>query len=384
MSEGRAPVVTHDDWSLHRQGYIDQQRHREKVLEAIRENLADIVAEENIIMSDGETIVKVPIRSLEEYRFRFDHAGRNHVGQGDGGSRVGDVIGRARGTGGASGAGDAPGVDYYEAEITVDELAQLVFADLGLPNLERKQRPQLTSDAYAFNDVRRHGAMANIDRRRTLLQAIKRQLLQGGFGAAGGRPSIAKDDLRFKTWEQHPREDAGAVVMAMMDTSGSMGTFEKYVARSFFFWMVRFLRTRYENVEIVFLAHDTQAREVTEEQFFRKGESGGTRCSSVYELALQIIGQRYAPSDYNLYPFHFSDGDNFPSDNERSLQLMRELVAASAAAGYAEIVGRRPQSDGSLGSVLQQIEDERFVTAVIRDKHDVYSVLRRFFRREPE
>ncbi len=374
-------IVSKDDWSLHRRGQIDQQRHREKVLDAIRKNLADIVAEESIIMSDGDKVIKVPIRSLEEYRFRFDYNNKSHIGQGDGNSRVGDVIGRARGkaSGAGSRAGDEPGMDYYEADITLDELAQLIFADLGLPNLERKYKHELASDGYEFNDVRRHGVMSNIDRRRTLIQALKRSLMAQARAGRGRRPTITKEDLRFKTWEDEPREEANAVVMAMMDTSGSMGTFEKFVARSFFFWMVRFLRTCYHNVHIVFLAHDTRAQEVTEEQFFTKGESGGTRCSSVYELALNIIDERYAPSEYNLYPFHFSDGDNFPSDNQRSLQLMRQLVDASAAAGYAEIIGRRPQAESSLGAVFKQIEDEHFVTAVIRDKSDVYPVLRKFF-----
>lgn len=371
-------VVSRDDWSLHRKGYIDQERHREKVLEAIRENLADLVAEESIIMSDGDTVIKVPVRSLEEYRFRFDPGEAAHVGQGDGGSRVGDVLGRVRGAGPTEGgrAGEEPGVDYYEAEVTVDQLAELIFADLGLPNLERKTKPELTQEGYEFRDVRRHGIMSNIDRRRTLREAIKRARLAG----RGLRPVIAKEDLRFRTWEEEPRREANAVVMAMMDTSGSMGTFEKYVARSFFFWMVRFLRTRYHHVRIVFLAHDTRAREVTEEQFFTKGESGGTRCSSVYELALDIIGRRFAPSDYNLYPFHFSDGDNFPSDNQRSLELMRQLVEASAAAGYAEVAAGRRHDGGTLLSLLRQIEDQRFITAVVRDKRDVYPVLRRFFR----
>lgn len=411
----RRPVVSHDDWSLHRKGHIDQQRHREKVREAIRQNLADLVAEESIIMSDGDTVIKVPIRSLEEYRFRYDPGDGSHVGQGDGDSQVGDVIGHVRGRarGDGSRAGDEPGVDYYEADITVDELAELIFADLGLPNLERKFKPELEVDAYEFKDVRRHGIMSNIDRRRTLIEAIKRARLAGGarvtdaHDPTGGasvrgrgadarvrldteapakatkdgnvRPVITKDDLRFRTWEDEPRHEANAVVLAMMDTSGSMGTFEKYVARSFFFWMVRFLRTRYHNVQIVFLAHDTRAREVTEHQFFTKGESGGTRCSSVYELALHIIDERYSPSDYNLYPFHFSDGDNFPSDNQRSLQLMRQLVEASAATGYAEIIGRRQYEESTLSTVFRQIDDERFITAVVRDKRDVYSVLRKFF-----
>src|SRR5690606_23969913 len=122
------------------------------------------------------------------------------------------VLGRVRGAGRTEGgrAGDEPGVDYYEAEVTVDQLAELIFADLGLPNLERKTKPELTQEGYEFRDVRRHGIMSNIDRRRTLREAIKRARLAG----RGLRPVIAKEDLRFRTWEEEPRREANAVVMA--------------------------------------------------------------------------------------------------------------------------------------------------------------------------
>src|SRR5690606_4920524 len=137
------------------------------------------------------------------------------------------------------------------------------------------------------------------------------------------------DDLRFKTWEEKEQPHSNAVVIAMMDTSGSMGHFEKYVARSFFFWMTRFLRQKYENVEIVFIAHHTEAKIVTEEQFFNKGESGGTICSSAYRKAIELIHDRYPPAYYNIYPFHFSDGDNLTSDNERCVKLIHELLSLS-------------------------------------------------------
>src|SRR5205823_11512646 len=132
--------VTKSDWSLHRKGLVDQQRHNEKIKDAIKKNLADIVSREDIILSDGKTVVKVPIRSLEEYKFRFDHDKKDGVGQGQGGSKVGDVIGQAGdddGTG-AGQAGEEPGYDYYEAEVNLEDLAALIFEDLGLPNLEEK------------------------------------------------------------------------------------------------------------------------------------------------------------------------------------------------------------------------------------------------------
>src|SRR5207302_4328946 len=110
--------VSQHDWSLHRKGQIDQERHKEKIREAIKKNLGEIVSEESIILSDGKKTIKVPIRSLDEYRFRYDPGRQNHSGQGDGDSEVGDVIATEPrpGQGRGSGAGDQPGNDYYEAD----------------------------------------------------------------------------------------------------------------------------------------------------------------------------------------------------------------------------------------------------------------------------
>lgn len=373
----RTFIVSREDWSLHRKGYIDQQRHMEKVKEAIKKNLADIVAEESIIMSDGKKIIKLPIKSLEEYHFRYNQNKQKSVGQGTGNSKPGDVLGSegSKGSGNGPGAGSEPGVDYYEAEITIDELAELIFEDLGLPNLQEKRQQELTTESYQFKDVRKKGIMSNIDKRRTIMESIKRNARNGNPGETG----IIPDDLRFKTWDEDIRFQSNAVVIAMMDTSGSMGAFEKYIARSFFFWMVRFLRTRYQNVKIIFLAHHTEAREVTEKEFFTKGESGGTRCSSVYELALDIIGNRYNPDDYNIYPFHFSDGDNLPSDNEKCVDLVRKLLEVSNVFGYGEIEGLYYNSS-SLMTMYKKIRDPKFTSVLIKDKTGVYPALKAFFK----
>src|SRR4028119_612410 len=127
--------IQRNDWSLQRKGIIDQERHKERVKDAIRKNLGSIVSNEAIILSDGKRSVKVPIRSLDEYKFRFDHRKRKHVGQGDGRTRVGDVLAREQGQGQGSGSGSGPagqdtGAEYYEAEVNIDELAALIFEDL--------------------------------------------------------------------------------------------------------------------------------------------------------------------------------------------------------------------------------------------------------------
>lgn len=371
--------ISKDDWSLHRKGELDQERHKGKVKEAIKKNLADIVSEESIIMSNGKDVIKVPIRSLDEFRFKYDFNKQKHGGQGGGDTQVGDVLGSDKGKGAGPGkgpgAGKELGHDYYEAEVTIDELAELIFEDLGLPNLDTKKKPELEDIHYHFNDIRKQGIMSNIDKKRTILENIKRNSLNG----IKGIHNIDRDDLRFKTWEEKIEYNSNAVIFAMMDTSGSMGPFEKYIARSFFFWMVRFLRTKYSKVQIVFLSHHVEAKEVTEEEFFTKGESGGTKCSSVYQLALDIVKQRFNPSDYNIYPFHFSDGDNLSSDNDLCLQLVSELCEMSSMFGYGEIIGPYYRHS-TLMSVYKKINNPKFTSVTIRDKAGVYPALKTFFK----
>jgi sporulation protein YhbH len=204
---------------------------------SVRSALPEIIAEESIITSDGKRLVKVPIRSLEEYRFRFDPHQGDKVGQGDGDSQVGDVIGQEPGSGQQAGqgkqAGDKPGVDYYEAEVTVDDLAELIFEDLGLPDLRPKATQEVPTDTVKFTEVRKKGPMSNLDKRRTIMENLKRNAMHGQPGFGG----INNDDLRFKVWEQETRPSSSAVVLAMRDASGSMGEFKKYITRSLFFWM---------------------------------------------------------------------------------------------------------------------------------------------------
>ncbi len=373
--------LEHQDWSLHRKGAIDQARHKRKVKEAIRENLADIVSEQSIITNDGRKIVKVPIRTLDEYRFRFDPNDQQQVGQGDGKSQVGDVLERysqQQGPGQGQKAGDQPGVDYYEAEMTMDELAGMIFEDLSLPNLEEKRLQELESPAVRFTDIRKSGPFSNLDKRRTIRENLIRNAKQGTAHFGG----LKNDDLRFKTWEQDVQRESNAVVMAMMDVSGSMGTFEKYVSRAFYYWMVRFLRTKYDNVQIVFIAHHTEAKEVTEEEFFTRGESGGTKASSAYRLALNLLQERYSPASWNIYPFHFSDGDNWPSDNELCLNLTSELIQSCNQFGYGEIRQGRYSYQSTLMHTFERLDNPKFISLTIGDKAEVYPALRRFFGAE--
>lgn len=367
------------NWSLHRKGEADQARHKAKIREAIRENLPEIVSEESVITSSGDKIVKVPIKSLELPRFRYNPGKQDHVGQGSGGSKVGDVVGQEPGQAGqgkGKGAGHESGQDVYEAEITVDELAAMVFQDLGLPNLRPTAQREIEVPDPKFKYIGKSGIMGNLHRKKTLIENIKRN-------ARNGDPRffrLKQEDMRFRIWDPDIRRESNAVILAMRDVSASMGEFEKYISRSFYWWMTRFLRTQYNTVNIRFITHHTDAKEVDEDTFFKLGESGGTRVSSAYQLALDMVHADYPPSQWNVYPFHFSDGDNWgEADNRRCLELVGELLKVSNQFGYGEIRESRMSQLSTLMSAFKGITDPKFVGVTINDKKEVYPALKRFF-----
>jgi uncharacterized protein len=210
-------------------------------------------------------------------------------------------------------------------------------------------------------------------------------------GAAGGvvttrvrkRFPFHQRDLRYKHIETDTREESNAVVMCIMDTSGSMDTMKKYLARSFFFLLYQFISTRYRNVEIVFIGHHTEASEVTEEEFFHKGESGGTFISSAYQKALEIIQARYHPSLWNIYAFHCSDGDNFDSDNPQALRAARELSDVCNLFGYGEIkpLGSR-YYESSMLNIFRRLDADNFQTVLIERKEDIWPSFKAFLGKD--
>ncbi|MRH44954.1 sporulation protein YhbH [Aquibacillus halophilus] len=382
MGDTKNFVISEEDWSLHRKGYDDQKRHQDKVQDVLKNKLPDLVSEENIILSRGKDIVKIPIRSLDEYKIRYSQEKNKHAGQGDGDSQVGDVVAKdgkpKQGPGKGPGAGDQAGQDYYEAEVSFEELEETFFEHLELPNLQEKEKDNIIVTDVEFRDIRKKGLLGNIDKKRTMLEAFKRNAMDG----KGKFTPIYPDDLRFKTWDDIEKPESKAVVLAMMDTSGSMGMWEKYMARSFFFWMTRFLRSKYETVDIEFIAHHTEAKVVDEESFFSKGESGGTICSSAYRKSLELIEEKYSPNQYNIYPFHFSDGDNLTSDNRRCVSLVQELLEYSSMFGYGEV--NQYNRHSTLMQVFRQMEDPKLKYYVLRKKTDVFYAMKKFFSNQTD
>ncbi len=364
----------------------DRQRHRRKVLESIRENIADLIAEEAIIGQSSDKVIKIPIRSIREYRFVF---GENTpgVGAGDGETEEGQVVGRARG--GQSGpgpAGNQPGLDYYETDVTLDELVGIMFEDLELPDLERKALRQVLAERTSKRrGVRQVGIHVHLDKKRSARARVRRKLATRRDEVAGAereRFPFHKDDLKFRHRVPDLRPSSNAAVICIMDTSGSMDIMKKYLARSFFFLLHRFVCTRYQNVELVFIAHHTQAREVSEGEFFHKGESGGTMISSGYNKALEVIRERYHPELWNLYAFHCSDGDNFSSDNAEAIKAAKALCEVCNLFGYGEIKPYTLHYESSLLEEFGAIDSPNYQAVLIKRKEDVWPAFKSLLSRE--
>jgi hypothetical protein len=254
--------------------------------------------------------------------------------------------------------------------------------------MERKILREVMSERLSKRKgYRKAGIRIRLDKKRTAISRIRRKLAvqrrEGDEWDDERRFPFHQDDMIYRHMEIDTRPESNAVVLCIMDTSGSMDTMKKYLARSFFFLLYQFVCTKYRNVEIVFIAHHTEGKEVTEEEFFHRGESGGTFISSGYNKALEIIQERYHPSLWNVYAFHCSDGDNFESDNPATLKAAKELCEVCNLFGYGEIkpLGSR-YYESSMLNIFRRLEVDNFQTVLIERKEDIWPSFKAFLAKE--
>ena len=369
----------------------DRRRHKEKIDRAIKEGIHDIVADESIIGQDGKKKIRIPVKGIKEYRFIYGDNGNRQVGSAPGkdigrGQSIGSN-GKQKEKGKPDKASDEKGEEFYEVEITLEELSHYLFDSLELPELEKKSLKQVITEKPKRHGYRSHGIRPRLDKKETVKRMIRRRNVAISTGSHDPEEedsfSFNEDDLRYKHIKQHSEPNSNAVIFFIMDVSGSMTNEKKYLARSFFFLLYHFVRSKYEHTEIVFIAHDTEASEVTEDQFFKRGSSGGTIVSSAIDLTSQIIQKRYHPSAWNIYTFQCSDGDNYSTDNPKLIEKLRVLKPLCQLYGYCEIEPESErakwQTGSMLSSLLQPLRDSNFKIAGITSPKEVWPAFKSFF-----
>lgn len=371
----------------------DRRRHRELVEESIKKNLGSIIAEESIIGKSKDKKIKIPIKGIKEYQFIY---GKNKpgVGAGDGSEKRGDKFqGEPQGgNGGKGGAGNQEGEEVYETEITIEEVIRYLFDDLNLPDIDKKQLSQLEEKSYRKLGYQHKGIPPRLAKKRSVIEKIKRkqasqrssdeeesqEITEQNDTEQRERFPFIEEDLRYYRIKEENKRDYNAVVLCIMDVSGSMDQTKKYLARTFYFLLYQFLRLKYANVDVVFIAHTTTAKEVNEREFFHRGESGGTYISSGYDKALEIISERYSPANWNIYAFHCSDGDNWSEDNKKAVESANKLCEVCNLFGYGEIVPGYYNIGSTIKNEFQnKIKSKNFAAININKKEDVLPALKK-------
>jgi uncharacterized sporulation protein YeaH/YhbH (DUF444 family) len=381
--DSRIRFVVELPWyELFSRGARDWLRHNQKVRQAVRAQIVDLLADSDLITQASERTVRVPVKLLEHARFRLADS-QKQTGVGQGAVRTGDMLrplGVDQGESGAQGeGGNEEGGFRLQLEFKVDDLIDWLAEELELPDLRPKSGANILEQEIVREGSGKRGIRARLDRRWTLKQALKRRAIQTDPAP------FTDDDLRFHQLRSRPRPSSNAVVFFVLDVSMSMTEVERKLAKTFFFFALSGLRRQYHRIDLRFIAHTTEAWEFPEQQFFEVTGSGGTAASSAFLLALKLMAEHYSPSQYNAYLFYASDGENAADDRVPATDALRGLAEQMNYIGYLET---RPSTtrftQTNMRSIVGELIDAgaHVGSQVVGDVGDVWQAIRHFFVHE--
>jgi uncharacterized sporulation protein YeaH/YhbH (DUF444 family) len=355
----------------------DHTRFRAIVKGRIKSDLKRFVSSGELIGKQGQRYVTIPLPQITLPRFRFGDNQKQGVGQGEG--DTGQPVPGQQGDG-AGQAGEDPGKHAIEVDVSLDELAKILGEELELPNIEPRGHKQLRSSAGRYTGISRVGPMSLRHFKRTFREALKRQIASGTYDPLHPLVVPVREDLRFRSLQTRSVPQASAAIVYMMDVSGSMGREQKEIVRIEAFWIDTWLRHQYKNIEVRYIVHDAVAHEVDQHTFFHLRESGGTKISSAYELCLQMMRDKYPAAEWNVYPFHFSDGDNWSTrDTEHCVSLLKDsLLPMCNQFCYGQV--KSAYGSGQFKKDLDTAfrSEEKIVTTDIQDRDGILPSIKSF------
>jgi uncharacterized sporulation protein YeaH/YhbH (DUF444 family) len=363
-------------YELFSRGARDWLRHNEKIREAVRDHVRQLITGSDVLTGAEGRTVMVPVRLLEHARFRLrDPETQGGVGQGEG--EPGQVLRPAQPQPGADEGrgGTGEGEVSFVMELKIDDVLDWLWHEMKLPELKPKQSSAVEDTEFVREGWDRHGARSRLDRRRTMKEAVKRRAVQ-----AAPVPFI-DEDLRFRQLARRQKPATNAAVIFALDVSASMGEAERKLAKTFFFFALQGIRRQYPKVETAFIGHTVNAWEFSEAEFFQTTGTGGTVASSAFSLGADLLRTRFDPARYNGYFFYASDGENATDDRDAATETLRRLTGQLNYTGYVEI---RPSGAGletEMGGIVTELRRERPALgfAPLASQEDVWTALRQFF-----
>lgn len=365
---------------------VNQQRFIKRYREQIRQAVAKAVSGRKIMDIEQSGQVSIPVKDISEPIFHHGQGGRREwIHPGNKKFVKGDSFDRQQqgGGGGGSRASDSgEGEDDFVFTLSREDFLNFFFEDMALPDLAKRHLAKIAEVRKVRAGFSIDGTPSNLSILRTMRSSIGRRIAlsspyqkrlreleleynealetDGPYAERSLElmermrhlracidrvPFIEKLDLRYNNRVLKKRPQAQAVMFCLMDVSGSMDESRKDLAKRFFMLLYLFLKRNYERIDVVFIRHHTVAKEVEEEDFFHSRESGGTVVSSALKLMVEVIHDRYPPSQWNIYCAQASDGDNWAGDSELCGRLLRESILPLVQYyAYVEVASEEPQN----------------------------------------
>lgn len=422
----------------------NRQRVIRRVREFVKQAKPTTIGSGSVGKTSNQQVnpVRVAAEALEEPCFAYDSHSGDYLIIVNGNKEFvrGDVInlngdGDGEGQGPGSGAGPGgEGEDDFVVNVAADEFLDLFFEDCELPNLSNEKVVEKLENERSHAGFTPNGIPAQLSVIRTYKQALGRRRALGGnyrreledlekerallvdgvpegkeqteyvknrlseiddrmevlLRKLGAIPAFDKVDLRFRKSEYKPLHTVDAALIMIMDVSYSMGQHEKTIARRWFAMLYAFIKRRYSQCDLVFIAHHDEAYEMSENDFFATTKSGGTMVSPSLALANKIINERYDSTQTNIYVSYASDGDNWMSDTEAVLEQMKKLLPKIQHFSYVETEHEwyaaygMVETETVLWDTYKQVEvpREKMSMILIKDPEDIYEYFKKVFRKK--
>ena len=355
----------------------DHGRFRQIVRGKIKESLRRYMTQGEMIVPKGRNTVSVPIPQISLPRFRFSAKRQGGVGQGDG--EPGTPLGKENATGDPKAAGNEPGDHVLEVDVTLQEMAKILGEALELPNIKPRGRKNISVTQDRYTGVSKSGPDSLRHFRRTFKRALRREIMAGAYDPDHPVIVPVKADQRFRAPRVVNAPQTNALIVYVMDVSGSMGDEQKEIVRIESFWIDTWLRSQYHGLETRYVIHDVVAREVDRDTFFHVRESGGTAISSAYKLVAELLETEHPAESWNVYTFHFSDGDNWSVDDTKEcIKLLEQrLLPRVNLFAYGQV--NSPYGSGQfLKDLRQHVDAENLVTSHVENREGIYDSIKTF------
>ncbi|MBK7889897.1 MAG: DUF444 family protein [Bdellovibrionales bacterium] len=355
----------------------DHSRFRDIIRGRIKENFKKYVSQGEMIGKRENDFVKIPVPYIDIPRFKYGPKQRGGVGQGQG--SPGDPM-NGEPQEGTGEAGNQPGEHQLEVDVSMEDLAQILGEELELPDIKPKGRPKMDAIKNRYNGIAPVGPAGLRHFKSSYKRALQRYISSGVYTPETPVIVPIRGDFRYRSFKPVVQPQANAVVIYMMDVSGSMGEEQKEIVRLESFWINTWLKKHYKGLEARFIIHDATAKEVDEKTFFSTSESGGTLISSAYKLTKEIIEADYPPNEWNIYPFHFSDGDNWSGEDTRlCMRLLQEFFLPNVNQfGYGQVESKYGSGQFAKDLEREFPNDDRLVVSKIENRDKILGSIKDF------